>query len=108
MGLCITKKQNNIEDVYKFHEQIGKGVMATVYKAIHYETEEEIAIKVIQKNGLCETEIGDVLNEVKVLKLLDHPNIVKIKEFIEDTDNYYILMELVVFGQSMKISRQEK
>ena len=99
MGLCNTKCIYNIRDEYKFHEQIGKGVMATVYRAIHAKTYEEFAIKVINKIGLYPEEILDVLNEVKVLKLLNHPNIVKMKEFIEDTDCYYILMEFVCGGE---------
>ena len=34
-----------------------------------------------------------VLNEVDILKTLDHPNVLKIFEYFEDDRYYYIVME---------------
>lgn len=105
MGLCITKfgpekkEKYDIYMVYTFGKEIGRGVMAIVYKAVHNITMEEVAIKVIQKKRLYPEEIEDVMTEVRVLKSLDHPNIVRIKEFVEDDENYYIIMELICGGE---------
>ena len=38
-------------------------------------------------------------NEIEILKLISHPNILKIYEIFEDTNNYYIITEIVEGGE---------
>jgi len=40
-----------------------------------------------------------MMNEINVLKELDHPNIVKIFEYLEDKANYYIVTEICKGGE---------
>ena len=40
-----------------------------------------------------------MINEVEILKSLDHPNIVKIYEFFEDSNNFFIVTELCTGGE---------
>ena len=44
-------------------------------------------------------ERAEMMNEINVLKELDHPNIVKIFEYLEDKQNYYIVTEICKGGE---------
>jgi len=45
-----------------------------------------------------EAERSDMINEIDILKQMDHPNIVKIYEYFEDSEHLYIVMELIEGG----------
>ena len=57
-----------------------------------YLNQVKTAIKVLKKQYL-ESE-AQLINEIEILKKLDHPNILKIFEYYQDSRNYYIVMEL--------------
>lgn len=57
------------------------------------------AIKFIQKEDLSESEKNRLVTEVEILKTIDHPNIIKIFEFYEDEENFYIVTELCTGGE---------
>lgn len=40
-----------------------------------------------------------MLNEIDILKQLDHPNIVKIYEFYQDKSNFYLITEFIEGGE---------
>ena len=52
-------------------------------------------MKILLKSAITETEIKNrtVFREVEILKTLDHPNVVKVYEYFEDEQQYYIVME---------------
>lgn len=52
-------------------------------------------MKVISKSRLSSAELQQkFINEIHVLKQLDHPHILKLYEFYQDEKNYYIIIEL--------------
>lgn len=51
---------------------------------LHKETKALRAVKIINKKYLCEEEKAKLLNEIDILKSLDHPNILKLYEFFQD------------------------
>jgi serine/threonine protein kinase len=64
-----------------------------VYSASERENpEEKVAIKVINKVKINQ-QVDKVMNEIEVLKDLDHPHIVKYVEFYENEYNMYLVME---------------
>ncbi|EGW31233.1 uncharacterized protein SPAPADRAFT_140761 [Spathaspora passalidarum NRRL Y-27907] len=87
------------------NETIGQGAFATVKKAVERNTGEAYAVKIINRRKALNTGGGDAMTgverELSILGKLDHPNIVKMKSFYEDMDNYYIVMELVPGGDLM-------
>jgi len=101
-------KTHNFEELYEVKEQIGKGRQSTVYKCVKKKpvsnrllavvtefTEEpskNLAVKKIPRTSDVESE---VLHEVAVMQNLDHPSLVKIEDFLEDDDHYYIVLEHV-------------
>jgi MAP/microtubule affinity-regulating kinase len=78
---------------YRFSKTIGKGNFAKVKLARHIPTSREVAIKIIDKAQLNPTSLQKLFREVKIMKGLDHPNIVKLFEVIETEKTLYLVME---------------
>ena len=63
---------------YKLIKTIGKGNFAKVKLAKHLRTGKEVAIKIIDKTQLNPGSLQKLFREVRIMKMLDHPNIVKL------------------------------
>lgn len=50
-------------------------------------------MKIINKKKIPFNEKEYFLREIKILKKLDHPNILKLYEFLEDDEHYYLITE---------------
>jgi len=86
-------------DVYENLMILGEGAFGKVVKAKHRLTGELRAIKIIKKSLIVEGMSDyDVSNEIKILKSLDHPNIIKIYEFFIDSKNLYLVTEFCEEG----------
>ena len=46
-----------------------------------------------------ETEISNLRNELKIMSIVDHPNIVRVHEYYESNDIVFIVMELMEGGE---------
>ena len=78
----------------QFLNIIGKGRCGEVYLGKNIITKENYAIKKVPKNLInMDSNRCYFNNEIKSLKLLDHPNIIKYKGLYEDDINYYIFTE---------------
>lgn len=56
-------------------------------------------MKIINKKYLAEEEKMKLLNEIDILKQLDHPNILKLYEFFQDQKRYFLVTELCNGGE---------
>ena len=83
---------------YKIINVLGNGSYGKVYKAMNLITQNLVAIKSVKKKKDNSVEGIDIKNEIDVLKKLNHPNIVKIYEFYDIKDNYYLITELCKYG----------
>ena len=85
---------------YKYIKTIGEGTFGKVKLAIHILTGEKVAIKILQKNLIKgQKQYERIQNEIKYLKLLNHPNIIKIYEVIENDSSFFIVMEYATGGE---------
>ncbi|XP_076464476.1 MAP/microtubule affinity-regulating kinase 3-like isoform X9 [Babylonia areolata] len=84
---------------YRLIKTIGKGNFAKVKLAKHVPTGKEVAIKIIDKTQLVPSSLQKLFREVRIMKLLDHPNIVKIFEVIETEKTLYLVMEYASGGE---------
>jgi MAP/microtubule affinity-regulating kinase len=84
---------------YKLVKTIGKGNFARVMLARHLPTGSEVAIKIIDKTQLNSSSLEKLFREVSIMKLLNHPNIVKLFEVIETDKTLYLVMEYVNNGE---------
>ena len=94
-------QRHNVQIVGKYQIQrtIGKGNFAKVKLAKHLPTGREVAIKVIDKGALTQTTLNKVFREVKIMKSLQHPNICRLYEVIEENNKLYLIMEYASGGE---------
>eukprot|EP01122_Echinamoeba_exundans_P002038 TRINITY_DN12003_c0_g1_i1.p1 TRINITY_DN12003_c0_g1~~TRINITY_DN12003_c0_g1_i1.p1 ORF type:complete len:1256 (-),score=257.41 TRINITY_DN12003_c0_g1_i1:102-3869(-) len=87
---------------YDIKEQIGRGAYSVVKRARHRRSAEEVAIKIIDKK-----ENADVLDlirrEIEVLRLLSHPNVVRLRETYEDSYVIEIVMDIISGGELFEV-----
>jgi len=88
--------QNN----YVRGKSLGKGAYGSVYESRNPIFNNKVAMKIIDKNKIELDEINDdIKSEINILKKLSHPNIVKIYEFYESDNCFYVINELCKGGQ---------
>ena len=83
-----------IAGLYDMEETIGKGHFAVVKVARHVFTGEKVAIKIIDKCKLDAVAKAHLFQEVRCMKLVQHPNIVKLYEVIDTQTKLYLILEL--------------
>lgn len=99
-GQFVKNLKQNIYAIYTIKSELGSGSYGRVVSAIHNVTRESRAIKIINKMSIQSEEIrSKIMNEVEILKTLDHPQIVKLYEFHEDQFNLYLVMDLCTGGE---------
>ncbi|XP_076097808.1 MAP/microtubule affinity-regulating kinase 3-like isoform X2 [Mytilus galloprovincialis] len=84
---------------YRLIKTIGKGNFAKVKLAKHVPTGREVAIKIIDKTQLNPSSLQKLFREVRIMKMLDHPNIVKLFEVIQTEKTLYLVMEYASGGE---------
>ncbi|CAG7729593.1 unnamed protein product [Allacma fusca] len=80
--------------LYDLEETLGKGHFAVVKAAKHVFTGERVAVKVIDKTKLDAISQKGLLKEVLCMKLVQHPNVVRLYEVIDTTTKMYLVLEL--------------
>jgi len=111
MGCASSKKNNsspthseypskeNFLSKYSLKEEIGSGAFSAVRLAVSKATGERYAVKCIKRKDLPKEDEVSLMEEVSILKRLDHPNIIKLYEFFQEHDYYYLVTELMEGGE---------
>ncbi|KAM9500478.1 serine/threonine-protein kinase MARK2 isoform 7-T7 [Clarias gariepinus] len=98
LATATTDDQPHIGN-YRLLKTIGKGNFAKVKLAKHVLTGKEVAVKIIDKTQLNSSSLQKLFREVRIMKLLNHPNIVKLFEVIETEKTLYLVMEYASGGE---------
>ena len=91
-----------VSDYYEILDIIGEGAYGSVRKVIHKDLQIAMAMKSIIKSYVELSGFKNMLLEVDIIRKLDHPNILKINEVIEDTQYYHIISELCLGGELLE------
>ncbi|XP_017882240.1 SNF-related serine/threonine-protein kinase [Ceratina calcarata] len=83
-----------IAGLYDLEETLGRGHFAVVKLARHVFTGEKVAVKVIDKSKLDEVSRAHLFQEVRCMKLVQHPNVVRLYEVIDTQTKLYLILEL--------------
>ena len=82
----------------KYLRTIDHGAFGTVLHVLDLTTNKDMAVKVINKNATRYSHIDKMKEEVSILRILSHPNIVKFYGYIETTNQLLIKMEYIKYG----------
>lgn len=93
---------------YEIGEILGEGSFGVVKRAVHSKTKEIVAIKIIDKEKVKkDSMIENLKKEVSILMVVDHPNIVNLKEVLASKTKIYLVLEYVSGGELWGIIREK-
>jgi len=93
---CIFGNQGRVQDFYDKGAVIQSGSFGTVRVASSQRTNERRAIKTIHK--LCVDDLPRFKTEIEIMKIMDHPNVIKLYEHFDDIKYIDLVMELCSGG----------
>lgn len=97
---------------FAFLRPLGKGSYGKVKLAIHNKSQQQYAVKILNKTNLLRvhtdmntTAMDKVQQEIRIMKTLNHPNVIKIYTIVDDPDEYklYLVMEYLEGGQVYQV-----
>ena len=95
--VIISDTGKNLLQKYQKIKILGEGAFGQVWKVRHNMTGKEFAMKIIEKHPKSNEKA--LINEINILKRLDHPNILKILEFHCTKNKCYIITEFCPEGE---------
>ncbi|CAI5462421.1 unnamed protein product [Closterium sp. Yama58-4] len=85
---------------YEVGGTLGEGTFAKVKYAVHATTGEPVAMKVLDKEKIIRHKMVDqIKREISVMKLVRHPNVVRLYEVLASRTKIYIILEFVTGGE---------
>ena len=106
----MSQEASVILERYELGPPIGEGGMGEVFRGLDRETGETVAIKRLKSGRLANdpTQIERFEREGDALRVLDHPNIVKVLASGSESGDHYIVMELVAGGSLADLLSKEE
>ena len=104
MARPTLKNVRRVQDIYDMKSVLGTGGYAVVWSATHRATREEFAIKVMKATASSrpsddEVSVEEIKNEIEVMKKLEHPNVIHVKEYFVQSGKFYIVMSCLRGGE---------
>ena len=107
--VIVSGNEVNPENIYIKKKLLGSGAFGEVWLVRHKNLERDFAMKIIKKRKNKSNEEKEILNEIEILKKLDHPKILKIIDFYSKVKKYYIITEYCpegeLFNEIIKVGR---
>ena len=97
--VIISRNETNPDKIYIKKKIMGVGAFGEVWLVTHKELKKNFAMKLIKKRENKLSEEKEILNEISILKNLDHPKILKILDFFSTPKLYYIITEYCPKGE---------
>ena len=98
-NVFISRGALNPDDIYIKEKILGKGSYGVVYLVKHKQLHRYFAMKIIPKKRKSKVDEETLMNEINILKKLDHPNILKITDFYSLKNEYNIITEYCQEGE---------
>ncbi|PWA91754.1 NAF domain-containing protein [Artemisia annua] len=85
---------------YELGRTLGEGTFAKVKFARNVETGENVAIKILDKEKVLKHKmINQIKREISTMKLIRHPNVIRMHEVMASKTKIYIVLEFVTGGE---------
>ncbi|XP_020583533.1 CBL-interacting protein kinase 33-like isoform X6 [Phalaenopsis equestris] len=85
---------------YELGHSIGEGRFAKVRLARNLETEEQVAIKIISKEKVLKHKLVEqIKREIATMKLIKHPNVIRLHEVMGSKSKIFIVLEYATGGE---------
>lgn len=91
-------KYSDFFDFYDTGEIVGKGKFGVVKSAIHRKTGKKVAVKILNKSEMTNKDLELQKREIEILKICQHPNIIRLLDIFENQSNRFLVMEFLSGG----------
>ena len=91
--LKVATGYTNLLDIYEVKNKLGSGKFGLVKLGIDKKTGQKVAIKIMKKSSMDSSDLELVRTEIEILKVCQHPNIIRLYNVFENADYMYIIME---------------
>ncbi|CRL07178.1 CLUMA_CG020164, isoform C [Clunio marinus] len=86
-------------DNYEIKEELGKGAFSIVKRCVQKSTSLEFAAKIINTKKLTSRDFQKLEREARICRKLQHPNIVRLHDSIQEENYHYLVFDLVTGGE---------
>ncbi|XP_059609780.1 calcium/calmodulin-dependent protein kinase type II alpha chain isoform X8 [Phlebotomus argentipes] len=86
-------------DNYDIKEELGKGAFSIVKRCVQKSTGLEFAAKIINTKKLTSRDFQKLEREARICRKLQHPNIVRLHDSIQEENYHYLVFDLVTGGE---------
>ncbi|XP_042454859.1 MAP3K epsilon protein kinase 1-like [Zingiber officinale] len=101
-------KSKTLDNKYMIGDKIGKGAYGTVYRGLDLENVDFVAIKQVSLENILQEDLNFIMQEIDLLKNLNHKNIVKYLGSIKTKTHLHIVLEYVENGSLANIIKPNK
>eukprot|EP00250_Pteridium_aquilinum_P022298 c25342_g1_i2 orf=635-4657(+) len=102
------QKSKTLNDKYLLGDEIGKGAYGRVYKGLDLENGDFVAIKQVSLENIFAEDLASIMQEIDLLKNLNHKNIVKYLDSFKTKSHLHIILEYVENGSLASIIKPNK
>ncbi|KAI5010493.1 hypothetical protein ZWY2020_012630 [Hordeum vulgare] len=101
-------KSKTLGNKYMLGDEIGKGAYGRVYKGLDLENGDFVAIKQVSLENIPQEDLNIIMQEIDLLKNLNHKNIVKYLGSLKTNSHLHIILEYVENGSLANIIKPNK
>ena len=84
---------SDLNSLYEVKGELGSGKFALVRLGVNKLTQERVAIKILAKEDMSPFSLEQIKTEIEILKIANHPHIIRLFDVFENIDYIYIIME---------------
>lgn len=101
-------KSKTLDNKYMLGDEIGKGAYGRVYKGLDLDNGDFVAIKQVSLENIAQEDLNIIMQEIDLLKNLNHKNIVKYLGSLKTKSHLHIILEYVENGSLANIIKPNK
>eukprot|EP00484_Ammonia_sp_Unknown_P014212 CAMPEP_0197081186 /NCGR_PEP_ID=MMETSP1384-20130603/214509_1 /TAXON_ID=29189 /ORGANISM="Ammonia sp." /LENGTH=301 /DNA_ID=CAMNT_0042520079 /DNA_START=97 /DNA_END=999 /DNA_ORIENTATION=+ len=94
LSITTSKSSRRFDDLYELGDGIGHGSFAAVKQCRRRHDNQAFAVKIIDKRHLKTQDLINLRDEIQILRKLQHPNIIRLIDVLDDGRRVFIVLEL--------------
>lgn len=85
---------------YLLHHTLGEGTFSKVKYALHKDTKNQVAIKILDKEKLIHSNmVSHLKSEISIMRIVKHENIIEVKDVFASQSKIFIVLEYIQGGE---------
>jgi len=86
----MTTGNASLSNKYTIIDKITSGKFGLIRRVKNIETEEISCLKIVNKKNVSNKDLQELKTETEIMKICQHPNLVRLENLFEDQENKYV------------------